>query len=310
MRSLFAGTPEFAARCLARLLESGHEVCGVLTQPDRPAGRGLAPAASAVKRLAADRGLRVLQPATLKDERVRDELEGLRLEAIVTAAFGLIFPQSALDVPTRGAINIHASLLPRWRGAAPIQRALLAGDDRTGVSIMRMDAGLDTGPVLLQEVIPITAGDTAGTLTERLAGLGGELVVRVLDALQTGDLVATPQPTEGVTYAHKLDKHEFRVDWRESAAMADRRVRAFNPSPGAGARLRGTDLKIWRGAVASGKGEPGEVLGADAGGLRVACGEGALLATELQRPGGKRLRAGEFLRGFPLSAGERFETPS
>jgi methionyl-tRNA formyltransferase len=308
LRILFAGTPEFAARCLATLLKSRHEVCGVMTQPDRPAGRGLARASSPVKRLAADRGIRVFQPATLKDVGVQEELRLLRPDAIVTAAFGLILPQPLLDLPLRGAINVHASLLPRWRGAAPIQRALLAGDEVTGVSIMQMDAGLDTGPVLLQETIPILDSDTAGTLGERLAQLGGKLVVRALDALEAGSLDPVPQRSEGVTYAAKPEKHEFRVDWRENAVAVDRRVRAFNPSPGAGARLRGVDLKIWSCAVAAGKGEPGEVLSADRLGLCVACGEGALRVTELQRSGGKRLHAAEFLRGFSLSAGERFET--
>lgn len=308
MRILFAGTPEFAARCLAALLDSRHEVCGVVTQPDRPAGRGLAPAASPVKRLAADRGIRVLQPATLKGPGVQEELKLFRPDAIVTAAFGLIFPQPLLELPPRGAINVHASLLPRWRGAAPIQRALLAGDDVTGVSIMQMDAGLDTGPVLLQETVPILSGDSAGTLGDRLAELGGTLAVRALDALEAGELDAVSQRTEGVTYASKPEKHEFRVDWRQDAAMVDRRVRAFNPSPGAGARLRGVDLKIWKCTVAVGKGKPGEVLSADKLGLCVACGEGALRVTELQRSGGKRLQAAEFLHGFPVAAGERFET--
>jgi methionyl-tRNA formyltransferase len=308
LRILFAGTPEFAAHCLATLLGSRHEVCAVMTQPDRPAGRGLAPAASPVKRLAADRRLPVVQPVTLKDAGVQEELGRFRPDAIVTAAFGLIFPQALLDLPPRGAINVHASLLPRWRGAAPIQRALLAGDEVTGVSIMRMDAGLDTGPVLLQEAIPILGSDTAGTLGERLAELGGKLLVRALDALAGGGLEAVAQQTEGVTYASKPEKHEFRVDWAQDAAAVDRRVRAFNPSPGAAARIRGADLKIWSCSVAEGRGEPGEVLSADKLGLRVACGEGALRVTELQRSGGKRLHTADFLRGFPLSAGERFES--
>jgi methionyl-tRNA formyltransferase len=307
LRILFAGTPEFAARCLATLLESRHEVCGVMTQPDRPAGRGLAATASPVKKLATDRGIRVLQPATLKDAAVQEQIGLLGADLIVTAAFGLILPQPVLDIAPRGAINVHASLLPRWRGAAPIQRALLAGDEVTGVSIMLMDAGLDTGPVLLQERIPISTGDTAGTLTDRLAQLGGKLLVRAADALEAGKLGPVPQAAEGVMYASKPDKREFRVDWREDAVKVDRRVRAFNPTPGAQARLRGVDLKIWTCTVATGEGEPGEVLGADERGVRVACGEGALLVTELQRPGGKRLRAAEFLRGFALSAGERFE---
>jgi methionyl-tRNA formyltransferase len=308
MKVLFAGTPEFAARCLSALLRSRHEVCGVVTQPDRPAGRGLAAAVSPVKKLAAERGIRVLQPPTLKDAGVQEELELFGIDAIVTAAFGQILPRALLEIPPRGALNVHASLLPRWRGAAPIQRALLAGDETTGVSIMLMDEGLDTGPVLLREAIRILDTDTTATLTDRLAELGGKLAVQALDRLQAGELEAEPQPPEGVTYAAKPDKREFRVDWREDAAKVDRRVRAFNPAPGAGARVRGVDLKLWTCALAAGKGEPGEVLSADKEGLRVACGEGAVRLTELQRPGGKRLAAADFLRGFPLSAGERFET--
>ena len=279
-----------------------------MTQPDRPAGRGLAPARSAVKQLADKRGIRVLQPAALKEAKLRDELAGYRPDAIVTAAFGLIFPQAILDIPQHGSINIHASLLPRWRGAAPVQRALLAGDRVTGISIMQMDAGLDTGPVLLQSQIPISDDDTAGTLTDRLAGLGGDLVVRALDALEAGALRAVPQPDLGVSYAPKVDKRESRVDWREDAAAVHRRVRAFNPAPGARAGVRGVELKIWSCTPATGSGRPGEVLGAEPDGVSVACGSGALKLTELQRAGGKRLRAAEFVRGFPLSPGERFET--
>ena len=307
MRVLFAGTPDFAARCLATLLESRHEVCGVMTQPDRPAGRGLVPAASPVKRLAAGRGVRVVQPASLKDAGVLSEVGLLGPDVIVTAAFGLIFPQSLLDLPSRGAINVHASLLPRWRGAAPIQRALLAGDEETGVSIMQMEAGLDTGPVFLREAVAVLANDTAGTLEERLAELGGKLAVRVLDALEGGGLAAVPQPSEGITYAPKLDKQESRLDWNQDAIALERRVRAFNPWPGAGARVRGVDLKIWRCAVTAGKAQAGVVLRADVEGLRIACGRDVLTITELQRAGGKRLRAAEFLRGFPVRAGERFE---
>jgi methionyl-tRNA formyltransferase len=278
-----------------------------MTQPDRPAGRGLAPTEPAVKKLAEKRGIRVLQPVTLKEAKFRDELAGYRPDAIVTAAFGLIFPQAILDIPPRGSINIHASLLPRWRGAAPVQRALLAGDRVTGISIMQMDAGLDTGPVLLQSQIPISDDDTAGTLTERLARLGGDLVVRALDALEAGGLRAVPQPDQGVSYAPKVDKREARVDWREDAAAVHRRVRAFNPAPGARASVRGVELKIWTCAPAVGNGRAGEVLDAGSEGVRVACGSGAVRLTELQRSGGKRLRAADFLRGFPLSAGERFE---
>ena len=308
MKVLFAGTPEFAARSLASLLESRHAVCAVMTQPDRPSGRGLASAASPVKRLALGRGIRVLQAETLRDAGVQAELRSLKADVIATAAFGLILPQEVLDMAPRGALNVHASLLPRWRGAAPIQRALLAGDEVTGVSIMLMDAGLDTGPVLLQETLPISPADTAGTLGERLAERGGQLLVRALDALEAGGLEPVPQTAGGVTYAPKPDKREFRVDWSEDAAPVNRRVRAFNPAPGTVTRIRGVDLKIWSCVVAEGKGQPGEVLSADKGSLRIACGNGAVLVTELQRPGGKRLLAADFLRGFALSPGERFES--
>jgi len=304
---LFAGTPGFAARCLGALLESRHRVVGVMTQPDRPAGRGYALAPSPVKKLASARGIQVTQPVSLRDTQVQTELKHFRADVIVVAAYGLILPRPVLELPRHGAINIHASLLPRWRGAAPIQRALLAGDRDTGVSIMQMDSGLDTGPVLMQEKIPILEDDTAGTLHDRLAELGANLIVRALDALEAGGVRATPQPAEGVTYAAKLDRREARVDWHESAAMVNRRVRALNPSPGADARVREVELKIWRCATAAGRGNPGEVLSVGPDGLCVACGEDALIITELQRSGGKRLPVAEFLRGFPLAAGERFE---
>jgi len=282
-------------------------VAGVMTQPDRPSGRGLALAPSPVKKLAAARGIQVDQPTSLRDARAQAELKRFGADVIVVAAYGLILPQPVLELSRYGAVNIHASLLPRWRGATPIQRALLAGDRDTGISIMQMDAGLDTGPVLMQEKIPILEDDTTGTLHDRLAELGAKLIVQALDALEAGGVNATPQPAEGVTYAAKLDGREARVDWRESAVSLNRRVRALNPSPGADARVRGLELKIWRCATAAGRGEPGEILRVDPLGLCVACGEGILVITELQRSGGKRLPAGEFLRGFPLSAGERFE---
>jgi methionyl-tRNA formyltransferase len=260
-----------------------------------------------VKKLAAARGIQVDQPTSLRDARAQAELKRFGADVIVVAAYGLILPQPVLELSRYGAVNIHASLLPRWRGATPIQRALLAGDRDTGISIMQMDAGLDTGPVLMQEKIPILEDDTTGTLHDRLAELGAKLIVQALDALEAGGVNATPQPAEGVTYAAKLDGREARVDWRESAVSLNRRVRALNPSPGADARVRGLALKIWRCATSVGRGEPGEILRVDPLGVRVACGEGILVITELQRSGGKRLPAAEFLRGFPLSAGERFE---
>lgn len=262
-----------------------------------------------MKRLAAAQGIQVVQPLSLREAPSQTELESFGADVIVVAAYGLILPQPVLELPRYGAVNIHASLLPRWRGATPIQRALLAGDRETGISIMQMDSGLDTGPVLMQEKIPILEDDTTGTLRDRLAELGAKLIVQALDALEAGGVRATPQPAEGVTYAAKLGRGEARVDWRESAVSVNRRVRAFNPSPGADARVRGVDLKLWRCATAPGQGAPGEVLEVGRGGLCVACGEGVLVVAELQRSGGRRLPVAEFLRGFPLSEGERFEVP-
>jgi methionyl-tRNA formyltransferase len=306
MRIVFAGTPEFAVPALIAVA-AAQQVARVLTQPDRPAGRGLTATASPVKQAAARLGLPVLQPATLKAPDVQAELRALAPDALVVAAYGLILPQAVLDIPRLGGINIHASLLPRWRGAAPIQRALLAGDRETGISIMRMEAGLDTGPVLLREAVAIGPDDTAGTLHDRLAALGAQLVVAALDGLARGTIAATPQPAEGATYAVKLAKHEARIDWTRPAAELERQVRAFNPFPGATARLRGTEIKIWRAAVAEAAGEPGVVLALDSAAIVVACGCGALRLEALQRAGGKRLPAREFLRGFALAAGERFE---
>lgn len=247
-------------------------------------------------------------PATLQDADFQQQLNRDRPDVIAVAAYGLILPRGVLDIPKWGAINVHASLLPRWRGAAPVQRALLAGDQETGISIMQMDEGLDTGPVLLQQSIPILADDTAGTVRDRLAELGGKLLVETLDALDAGRaLAATPQSPQAVTYAPKFEKQEARVDWREPAALVSRRIRASNPFPGASARLREVTIKIWRCTVTSDDGSPGEVLDASPHGILIACGKGAVLVKELQRASGKRLTSGEFLRGFPLVRGERFE---
>jgi len=307
MRLVFAGTPEFAVPALEALATAGHAIAAVLTQPDRPAGRGLGASASPVKQAAQRHGFMVLQPATLKDAAVQARLAELAPDAMIVAAYGLILPQAVLDIPRRGALNIHASLLPRWRGAAPIERALLAGDPVTGVCIMRMDAGLDTGPVLLRDALPITPQDTAGTLHDKLAALGARLLVAALDGLASGTLRPTPQSTEGVTYAAKIEKHETRLDWSRSAAEAERQVRAFNPVPGAGARAGGAELKIWRAEVVAARGAPGTVVAAGADGIVVACGDGALRLEELQRAGGRRLPAAAFLRGFPLAPGDRFK---
>src|SRR5512134_851789 len=237
LRLVFAGTPEFAERALAALLDAGHEVSQVLTQPDRPAGRGMRPVASAVKQLALSRGLELFQPESLKDGVAQARIAGARADCLVVAAYGLILPPPVLRLAPHGALNIHASLLPRWRGAAPIQRALLAGDLVSGVSIIQMDAGLDTGPVLLSEPVGIAPEETGGTLHDKLASLGARLIVTALEALSRGAAEPTAQPAEGVTYAHKIDKAEARIDWRRGAVEIERQIRAFNPFPGALARL-------------------------------------------------------------------------
>ncbi len=303
MKLIFAGTPEFAAAALAALIDAGHEIALVLTQPDRPAGRGMALQASPVKRLAEAHGLSVFQPATLKDADVQARLAAIGADAMVVAAYGLILPQAVLDLPRHGCLNIHASLLPRWRGAAPIQRALLAGDPETGVCIMQMEAGLDTGPVLCAEATPITGDDTTATLHDRLAAIGARLIV---DALARLPLPARPQPADGVTYAAKIDKAESVIDWTRPAAELDRRIRAFNPFPGAQTTLAGASVKLWQARPVAGSGRPGEVLAAGRDGIVVACGEGALSVGELQKAGGKRLPAAQFLAGHALAPGASF----
>jgi methionyl-tRNA formyltransferase len=304
MRTVFAGTPEFAAQALAAVLAAGHDVPLVLTQPDRPAGRGMALQPSAVKRLAMAHGIEVFQPVSLKDGSAQERVADAAPEVMVVAAYGLILPQRVLDLPVHGCLNIHASLLPRWRGAAPIQRALEAGDAETGVCIMQMEAGLDTGPVLLRGVLPVGADETAATLHDRLAELGARLIVEALARLP---LPATPQPAAGVTYAHKIDKAEATVDWRRPADAIDRQVRAFNPFPGAQARLDGQAVKIWRASPLPGVGEIGTILAVDRSGIVVACGTGALRIEELQKAGGRRLAVREFLAGHALAAGDRFD---
>jgi methionyl-tRNA formyltransferase len=279
-----------------------------LTQPDRPSGRGLRSTESAVKRLALSRGLELLQPQTLHDEPLVRRLREARADATVVAAYGQLLPPAALEAARHGALNIHASLLPRWRGAAPVQRALLAGDRETGISIMQMEAGLDTGPVFLQRAIPIDGEDDAGSLHEKLAALGADALLEVLSAIESGNALAQAQPAQGVTYARKIDKAEARIDWRRTAIEVERAVRAFRPAPGAAARLDGEILKIWRARAASGAGGAGALLKSD-GALEVACGEGALAIDELQPAGGRRMSAADFLRGRALPSGARFELP-
>jgi len=284
---------------------AGHQIVLVLTQPDRPAGRGLRPVASPVKRFAAARGLEIRQPASLKSAPELQQVRGLRADALVVAAYGLLLPQPLLEAAPYGALNIHASLLPRWRGAAPIQRALLAGDRESGVSIMQMDSGLDTGPVLSRHPVPIAADEDAGTLHDKLAALGAAAIVAALAELEAGRARAVPQPADGVTYAAKIEKADARLDWTQPASTLERAVRAFRPAPGAFAMLDNQPVKIWRARVVERSGEPGVVQHADEE-LVVACGEGALAVAELQRAGGRRLSAQEFLRGHRLPAGARF----
>jgi methionyl-tRNA formyltransferase len=287
---------------LARLLDAGYDIALVLTRPDRPAGRGLQASASAVKRRAVERGLPLFQPETLKDI---ERIAAARPEALVVAAYGLILPQRVLDIAPRGALNIHASLLPRWRGAAPIQRALLAGDRETGVSIMQMDAGLDTGPVLLQQRTAISPEEDAGTLHDKLAALGAQAIVKTLADIEAGRARAVAQPPVGVTYAPKIEKGETRLDWTRPAFELERAVRAFRPMPGASALLDSEPCKIWMASVSPRVGAPGTILEAQEK-IIVACGEQALAISELQRAGGRRLSAPEFLRGHRLAPGARF----
>ena len=306
MRLVFAGTPAFAERALAALLRAGHQVALVLTQPDRAAGRGLQLGESAVKRLARERRLEIFQPATLKDQAALERLRAARPQLLVVAAYGLILPQAVLDVAPLGALNIHASLLPRWRGAAPIQRALLAGDRETGITVMQMDAGLDTGPIMTQRRIAIADDDDAQSLHDKLAELGAEMIVAALAELGAGAARLAPQPAEGACYAHKLENSEAQLDWTKPCIELERAVRALRPAPGAQSTLRGESVKIWAARCADARGEPGSVLDAGPGSVLVACGSGALEVTELQRAGGKRLGIADFLRGWSIGRGERF----
>lgn len=307
MKLIFAGTPEFAAQALSAIVAAGHQVALVLTQPDRPAGRGMALQPSAVKNVAQAHGIEVFQPLTLKDAEAQAKIAAVGAEVMVVAAYGLILPQAVLDMPRFGCINIHGSLLPRWRGAAPIQRALLAGDAETGVCIMQMEAGLDTGPVLLRGALPIAATDTTASLHDRLAELGARLCVEALGQLP---LPAEPQPGEGVTYAHKIEKAEAVIDWTKSAAELDRHIRAFNPFPGAQALFGGQTVKLWQATPVAGSGPVGSVLAVDKKRIVIACGEGALAVSELQKAGGKRLPVQQFLAGHPLKVGDRFDIPA
>ncbi|WP_396432013.1 methionyl-tRNA formyltransferase [Limnohabitans sp.] len=317
MRLIFAGTPEFAQLAMAALHAAGHDIVLVLTQPDRPAGRGMKLQPSPVKQWALEHHVPVAQPRSLRLDgkypedavAARQALLAANADAMVVAAYGLILPQWVLDLPPTGCLNIHASLLPRWRGAAPIHRAIEAGDTLTGITIMQMDAGLDTGDMLLVRTQAILPADTTAALHDRLAVLGGEAIVQALAEID--HLKPLPQPAEGVTYAHKIEKAEAALDWTLPADLLARRIRAFDPFPGMTVPLASTSgqetLKLWHATAepAEHPAEPGSVLRADASGVRVACGQGQLCLTQLQRPGGKRLNAADFLRGCPLQVGQR-----
>lgn len=301
MRLLFAGTPEFAATTLAALIDSPHPVIGVYTQPDRKAGRGRKLRPSAVKQLAVEHDLPVYQPPSLKDPDAQRQLAALRPDLMIVVAYGLLLPQAVLDIPRRGCINVHASLLPRWRGAAPIQRAILAGDQDTGISIMQMDAGLDTGPVLHRVSTPITPADTGASLHDRLATLGASALIDTLQAMDQGTASTEPQDDDQANYAAKLSKQQAWIDWTRTAIELQRQVHAFNPWPVAQTRDAEHTIRIWNAEAEPGSAAPpGSIIGADSEGLRVACGDGALRITRLQLPGGRPLAVADW-----LNAGKR-----
>jgi methionyl-tRNA formyltransferase len=310
MKVAFAGTPEFAAAALRAIIAAGFEVPLVLSQPDRPAGRGLQLQPSPVKQVALAHGIPVDQPEKLRTEDQQAALRAAQPDVLVVAAYGLILPQAVLDLPRFGCVNIHASLLPRWRGAAPIHRAVEAGDAESGITIMQMDAGLDTGPMMLRRALPIDASDTGGSLHDKLAALGAGMIVEALHSIALMEISPAAQPDEGVTYAAKISKAESALDFRQPAAVLERKVRAFDPFPGCSATLGGNVIKLWKAEVDGAQGEPGTVLAADGSVVLVACGEGALRLTVLQKAGGKRLAAADFLRGNPIAAGAAFDLPS
>jgi methionyl-tRNA formyltransferase len=306
LRLVYMGTAAFAVPSLRALAGGPHEVVAVYTQPARPAGRGLKARLSPVHAAAAALGLAVRTPASLKDPTEHEAFAALRADLAVVAAYGLILPKAILEAPRLGGINLHASLLPRWRGAAPIQRALLAGDAQTGITIIQMEPSLDTGPILAMERVPISAATTAASLHDTLAELAARMMGPAIDALASGRAVPRPQPDEGVTYAAKIDKSEARLDWSRPAAVLERQLRALNPWPGCWTELEGERLLVLQGELAEGAGAPGEILD---GRMTVACGEGALRLTRVQRAGGKPMSGEAFLRGFRLPIGARLGTP-
>ncbi|MGB3810759.1 MAG: methionyl-tRNA formyltransferase [Parvibaculum sp.] len=308
LRIAFMGTPEFSVSVLAELLGAGHEVVAVYSQPPRKAGRGMAEQPSPVHRFAQSHGLVVRTPVSLKSPEEQQAFADLDLDVAIVVAYGLILPKAILEAPRLGCLNLHASLLPRWRGAAPIQRAIMAGDAETGVMVMQMDEGLDTGPVLLAEHVLIAPTATSGSLHDELSHIGASLMVRALAALERGSLHATPQPDEGVTYAKKIGKEEARIEWSRPASELDCHIRGLTPFPGAFFEVTrdglATRVKILRASPTGGQGAAGEILSLD-GGITIACGDGALKITDLQRAGKGPMRADDFLRGFPFVKGER-----
>ncbi len=307
MKIIFAGTPLFAARALEALLaaqsEGEFKIIAAYTQPDRPSGRGNVLTASAVKTLALAHGISVFQPQSLKSAKAQAALAALQPDLMIVAAYGLILPQAVLDIPRLGCLNIHGSILPRWRGAAPIHRAIEAGDAETGVGIMRMEAGLDTGAVLYELRTPITESDTTGTLHDTLAALGAQAIVHVTRALTRGEtFTETPQPSEGITYAHKIKNEEAQIDWANPAAQLARKIRAFTPNPGCVAQIAGEAVKVWEAKAVNENGLPGEVLRADKTGLVIACGEGALELRTVQKPGKNRVSAAVYASARDWSA--------
>ena len=321
MRVIFAGTPEFARVALEKLHTAGFEIALVLTQPDRPAGRGMKLQASAVKQWAVAQHIPVAQPRSLRLDgkypedaaAARAAIEAANADVMVVAAYGLILPQWVLDMPPLGCLNIHGSILPRWRGAAPIHRAIETGDSQTGVTIMQMDAGLDTGDMLLLQTLPIGPHDSTDTLHDQLAELGGQMIVQALELAASGSLQPVPQPTEGISYAHKIDKREAALDWTQPAATLERRIRAFNPFPVACSTLNGETIKFWRAEVLTGVLPPnsaaaGEVLAASAEGVDIAAIGGVLRVSRLQKAGGKPLATADFLRGFEIQPGQHFSS--
>ncbi len=308
MKIIFAGTPQFAASALAELMQE-HQIVAVLTQPDRPSGRGMQLTASPVKQLALQHGLPLLQPASLKSEEAQQTIAQLDADLMVVAAYGLILPKAVLQMPRQGCLNIHASLLPRWRGAAPIQRAILAGDAETGITIMQMDEGLDTGNMLLKKTCAIAPEDTAQTLHDKLASLGAQAIVEALKKMEQGELVPEKQEAQQASYAAKLTKQEAQLDWNRDAVELERAVRGYFPFPVASTTFGEIPIKIFRAHLSEGeKARPGTVIAMDKHGMHVACGKGVLALEVLQKPGGKALPVAQFVQGLPIQIGDRFST--